>query len=182
MLFQDDHGTKKYTNKSHFCLFFFVIFNASLPDELPCLLMSLPCKWKIHRDSLSTVDSAWHCHPENRCGNALICRCTACQAQPQSRYLPLLPPEQLLRALMGISAGKDYGEAADLVRSLSLGCSEQKWEDNQCVWPILTKVDSHLGSCKCLWAHVLYSSIANVNTWTHLAASWDTACLLSYSK
>lgn len=124
MLFQDDHRTTKICKGVTLLLLgvFFVIFNASLPDVLSCHLMSLLCsKWMIHRDPLSTVDSAWHSHPENRWDNALICRCTTCQAQPESRYLPLVLPEQLLGALMGISADKDYGEAADLFWSLSLG-------------------------------------------------------------
>lgn len=44
---------QKDTKKSHFCIFF-CIFNASLPDMLSCLLVSLPCsEWKIQRDSQS---------------------------------------------------------------------------------------------------------------------------------
>lgn len=58
MLFQDDHRSTKTHKVTLLLLYFSVIFNASLPDVLSCLLMSLPCKWKIHRDPLSTVDPA----------------------------------------------------------------------------------------------------------------------------
>lgn len=60
MLFQDDHRTTKiHKEVTLLLLYFLVIFNASLPDVLSCLLMSLTCcKWKIHRDPLSSVDSA----------------------------------------------------------------------------------------------------------------------------
>lgn len=45
---------QKDTKKSHFWGCFLAIFNASLPDMLCCLFVSLPCsEWKIHRDCQS---------------------------------------------------------------------------------------------------------------------------------
>lgn len=73
---------QKDTKKSHFCIFFVVNFNSSLPDILCCLLVSLPCsEWKLCCLCLALLH-------RKQTDTALTCRCMTCQAQPQTDTCP----------------------------------------------------------------------------------------------
>lgn len=151
---------QKDTKKSHFCIFFVVIFNSSLPDMLCCHLVSLPCsEWKIHRDSQSFCLAKDCCFcltllHRKQTDIALMCRCMTLQAQPQTDTCPFFSQSSCWVHLCWQGWWKSSWSCLEPVPRAAFSTERKKLVGLTCPdWAGLL-----LGGLKCFWAYALYLS------------------------